>query len=200
MHFNQAKFLFTLVALMGLLTSVMGVTLHQYTRPNCHGKRAACTRLGDRVCCKSRRSYTSGSCQGCTSTDFHLVWNFANRKNCGRNVKATNGGRCIGGSSNLRGHSWCRLCRTSVDQLSQAQSENISNEATCTSTVEPSLLEIGSKWFQLNDSMNTEHKEALWDLWQKEVEDHEVDSHLQVYVSGVDGSVDVENAMEMRVV
>lgn len=62
------------------------------------------------------------------------------------------------------------------------------------SEVEPSLLEIGSKWYQLNDSMDVEHKEALWDLWQKEVEDHEVDSHLQVYVSDVDGSMDVDNA------
>ena len=194
MLFNQAKFLFTLVALMGLLTSVMGVTLHQYTRPNCHGKRAACTNLRDRSCCQSRRYFTSGSCQGCTSTDFHLTWTFSNRKHCGRNSRSTNGGRCIGGSSNLRGHSWCRLCRTSVDQLGEDQSEDVNNEATCTSTVEPSLLEIGSKWYQLNDSMAVEHKEALWDLWEKEVEDHEVDAHLQIYASDVGGSVD--NAMD----
>ena len=173
MLFNQAKFLFALVALLALMTTVLSVNLHQHTRPNCHGKRASCTRLHPRVCCKSPRNFASGSCQGCTSTDFHLTWNSSGRKSCGRNAKSTNGGRCLSGNSNLRGHSWCRLCRTKREEDGES--------ATCTSSVEPSVLEIGTKWFQLNDTMTVEHKDALWDLWHREAEDADVQEHLLAY-------------------
>ncbi|OCL05891.1 hypothetical protein AOQ84DRAFT_275284, partial [Glonium stellatum] len=89
-----------------------GVTLSQFTRPRCYGAERICKDIGPNVCCQSTsRVFVSGSCSGCTSTDFHFVWTQVNSNYCGRNVAGTNGNSCIGGQ-NLRGHSWCRLCGT----------------------------------------------------------------------------------------
>ncbi|KAI9934713.1 hypothetical protein ASPWEDRAFT_44191 [Aspergillus wentii DTO 134E9] len=158
--FFQAKTLLTLITFGRLLSTAAGVNLSQFTRPNCRGNRASCTNIGSRVCCQSnQRVFASGSCQGCTSTDFHSTWTRQGRNSCGRNAASTNGGRCISGSSNLRGHSWCRLCRTKREE---------GEEPTCTESVEPNVLEIDGKWFHLKDEMPGNERDALWDLWNNE--------------------------------
>lgn len=54
----------------------------------------------------------------------------------------------------------------------------------CTETVEPDILEIGSKWYELNGITKVEeHKNALWELWNREAEYAVFQSHLLVYQS-----------------
>ncbi|GES62547.1 hypothetical protein ATEIFO6365_0005068800 [Aspergillus terreus] len=157
---------------LGNLPVSFGVNLHQYTRPRCYGNRAWCNNIGSRVCCQARnRVFASGSCQGCTSTDFHTTWNRVGNNYCGRAAASTNGGRCISGGSNLRGHTWCRLCRT------RAEAE----EAPCTETLEPDVLEIGGRMFYLNESVPEDHRDRLWQLWGDEVPVEDVPSELMQY-------------------
>lgn len=111
---------------------------------------------------------------------------------CGRNAASTNNNRCISGGSNLRGH-WCRLCR-------KKREESWEN-AACTETVEPDILVIGSKWYELNGTtMVEEHKNALWELWNREAEYAVVQSHLLVYQSEMsafeEGDVIAEESIE----
>lgn len=164
--YNLASAAAVLISVVTMLLSfsvapVAAVTLNQYSRPRCYGNRAYCANIGPNICCESpRRVFSSASCSGCTSTDFHITWLQAGRLYCGRVAAATNGGGCISGSSNLRGHSWCRLCRTRKEEQQGQQ-----QFPSCMATVAPDVLQIGTHWFQLNDSVPSQHRDLLWDLW-----------------------------------
>ncbi|KAI9038238.1 uncharacterized protein KD926_011177 [Aspergillus affinis] len=171
MHF-KISFLAILISFLALANAV---TLHQYSRPRCGGRHAVCRNIGPRVCCQAtNRVFASGGCTGCTSTDFHITWNKVGQNYCGRSAASTNGGRCISGGSNLRGHSWCRLCRT-ITRRGEDE------DATCTSTVEPDALEIGNKWFSVNETVSGDSRNALWALWDSEAADDSVPQNLLRY-------------------
>ncbi|KAI9041919.1 uncharacterized protein KD926_006256 [Aspergillus affinis] len=176
MHF-KSPFLTILFSLFAFLTLANAVDLYQYTRHSCGGRRSVCRRINQRVCCQSRnRVFASGSSTARTDTDLHITWNRNGGQYCGRVAASANRGRCISGGSNLRGHSWCRLCRTLA-------SETEVNTAACTSSVEPDALEIGSKWFAINNTVSEDEKNALWALWQGEVVDENVPQSLLRYVT-----------------
>ncbi|KAH8434337.1 uncharacterized protein LDX57_011985 [Aspergillus melleus] len=175
MHF-KISFLAVLLSLLALTNAV---TLHQYSRPRCGGRHAVCRNIGPRVCCQAaNRVFASGSCTGCTSTDFHITWNRVGQRYCGRVAASTNGGRCISGGSNLRGHSWCRLCRT-------VTSGGEIEDATCTSTAEPDALEIGNKWFSVNETISENDRNALWALWGSEADDNVPQNLLRYEIEAV---------------
>jgi hypothetical protein len=90
---------------------------------------------------------------------------------CGKVAGVRNGDVCLSGSSNLRGHTWCRQCQTKHKRDSLRLNDH---QQPCTKTVEPELLQIGSKWFRLNDTVSEEQKGQVWALWSKEAEDDQV--------------------------
>ncbi|KAI9035650.1 uncharacterized protein KD926_003161 [Aspergillus affinis] len=171
MHFKSS----ILAIIFSLFALTNAVTLNQFTRPRCGGQKAVCRNIGQRVCCEAAsRVFASASCTGCTSTDFHITWNKVGRLFCGKSAAATHGGGCISGGSNLRGHSWCRLCGTSTSGVEL-------QAATCTSTAEPDALEIGSKWFTVDRTVSEDDRNALWALWDSEADDASVPQKLLRY-------------------
>ncbi|PLB48710.1 hypothetical protein P170DRAFT_509449 [Aspergillus steynii IBT 23096] len=170
MHFKS--FLTIIFPLLTFLALTNAVDLFQYTGHSCRGRASVCRNINQRVCCQSRnRVFASASSTARTDTDIHITWNQVGSRFCGRVAASANRGRCISGGSNLRGHSWCRLCRTITSQ-SEEQVD------ACTSTQEPDVLEIGSKWFAVNDTVSEDDKNALWALWQGEADDASVPQNL----------------------
>lgn len=49
--------------------------------------------------------------------------------------------------------------------------------------MEPDALEIGSKWFAVNDTVSEDEKNALWALWEGEAADEAVPQNLLQYVT-----------------
>jgi hypothetical protein len=141
------------------VTVIVAVNLNQYTRPNCHGAKRTCTNINPRACCQARaRVFSSGDCTGCTSTDFHFLWRRSGSYFCGINISGINGNRCISGS-NLRGHSWCRLCGTLT--TADVAIPNV-QEAQCTSFVEPNIATKDDvTWYRIDEGVPEADREAL---------------------------------------
>lgn len=105
----------------------------------------------------------SGDCVGCTSTDFHFVWNQSGRDYCGRVARAINGNRCIGGQ-NLRGHTWCRLCGTLVSEDQGSENATLTSDepAACTATAEPNIAtKDGVKFFRIGAGVPENDNNAI---------------------------------------
>ena len=192
----------TILPITILVTSALGVTLNQFSRPRCYGSKRLCTSMDPGGCCQSKtRVFVSGSCTGCTSTDFHFVWHGGTSGvYCHRNVAGTNGGYCIGGQ-NLRGASWCRLCGTrepegtlEIDEFGDYFDETNSTvaasfpEAQCTFSVEPNLATKDDLiYFKIGDDVPSEDNEAL-DKWLEDDEAtiDDLPEHLRMYETAFD--------------
>lgn len=59
--------------------------------------------------------------------------------------------------------------------------------------MEPDVLEIGSKWFAVNDTVSEDEKDALWALWQGEAADEAVPQNLLRYVTEGVADEEVDN-------
>lgn len=192
----------TILPITILVTSVLGVTLNQFSRPRCFGSKRLCTKMAPNACCRSRtRVFVSASCTACTSTDLHFVWHGGrNGVYCARNAAGTNGGSCIGGQ-NLRGASWCRLCGTrepegtfEIDEFDDYFDETNSTvapsfpEAECTSFVEPNLAtKDGLVYFKIGDDVSSEDNEEL-DKWLEDDEAtiDDLPEHLRMHETTFD--------------
>lgn len=130
--------------LTAFAASGFGVNLVNYERSNCNGPSRACTNIAANTCCRSpTRTFHGGICEGCTATDFHVVYTRRGNEDCYRARDATNGRRCISYYGPLRGHKYCRLCGTELLVESQDPSETTNTtEPACTASVNP---DVGSK-------------------------------------------------------
>lgn len=186
-----------ILALATTIVSVSAVTLQQFTRPRCFGAKRLCSNINPGVCCQSQtRVFSSGNCVGCTSTDFHTVWTQNGRNFCGRAASSTNGNRCIGGA-NLRGHTWCRLCRTkrmaergiSGEELegvenreaeAAASGQELHDDSECKESVEPDLVTLDDKrFFKINYAVSEADTKAILDWIEGENPEYSaLSSHL----------------------
>ncbi|KAK2616697.1 hypothetical protein QQS21_000309 [Conoideocrella luteorostrata] len=187
------------------VSTVSAVTLQQFTRPQCYGAKRLCSNIGPGICCQSKsRVFASGNCVGCTSTDFHTVWNQNGRNYCGRVASSRNGGGCTGGQ-NLRGHTWCRLCRTKrmvergfegevLEGIQKREAEAVQNgqelhdDAECKESVEPDLVTLDDKrFFKINYAVSEADTKAILDWIEGENPEYSaLSSHLMQHETQFD--------------
>ncbi|KAL1966016.1 hypothetical protein VTN77DRAFT_4956 [Rasamsonia byssochlamydoides] len=149
-----------------LVTTTTGVTLRQFTGPSCTGNSRQCSNIDQDTCCQSQNSFFSAAlCPGCVSMDVQVTWVMNGSAYCGKAVDGANGNECITVSTNLTGHSWS----------GPEDSPGHHNERRrCTKTVEPDLLQIGSKWFRLDETVSGHEKAHIWRLWSGEALEDQV--------------------------
>ncbi|GAB1195098.1 hypothetical protein APSETT444_004352 [Aspergillus pseudonomiae] len=55
--------------------------------------------------------------------------------------------------------------------------------SACNNTVEPVLVDIGTNWFSVNDTVSEEYRGRLWSLWEDDRTDEDVPMYLLQYVT-----------------
>ncbi|CAK1360478.1 hypothetical protein CB0940_06525 [Cercospora beticola] len=101
--------------------TVTGVTLSNYRRRDCSvagGAEICYSKYPLPDCCGSTSTqyFVSGDCSGCTSTDIHFLFGPGAQGACSVARTGSNNGNCIN-AQNAKGHGWCRVCGTRVQQL-----------------------------------------------------------------------------------